>query len=143
MPIRKAQAIWSGNLANGTGRIRSETGTVEGTYSAASRFETGSGTNPEELLGAAHAACFSMALSHELAEAGFTPNSVDTTAKVSIEKGDGGFAITGVVLVTTADVPGIDAETFQSIAEGAKNGCPVSRALASVPIVLEAQLGNE
>ena len=140
MAVRKAQAIWKGNLAQGTGTVSSETGSVNGTYSAASRFESGAGTNPEELLGAAHAACFSMALSHELAEAGHKPVSVDTTARVSIEKADGGFTITRIDLVTTADVPGIDDATFQSIAKGAKSGCPVSRALSSVPISLVATL---
>lgn len=140
MPIRTAEATWKGDLATGKGWIKGETGAVEGTFSAGSRFEDGKGTNPEELLGAAHAGCFSMALSHELAEAGHTPNSVDTTAKVTIEKQGGGFAITGIVLVTKCDVPGIDSEKFHSIANGAKENCPVSQALRAVPISLEAEL---
>jgi osmotically inducible protein OsmC len=142
MATRKAQAVWRGDLAAGSGQVHSETGSVDGSYSAASRFESGVGTNPEELLGAAHAACFSMALSHELAEAGHRPNAVNTTAKVEIEKTGGGFAITQIVLSTTAEVPGIDETTFQSIAENAKINCPVSQALRSVPIELEAVLAN-
>lgn len=140
MPVRSAEATWKGNLASGQGWIKTETAAVEGTYSAKSRFEEGAGTNPEELLGAAHAGCFSMALSHALSEAGHTPNAVDTTASVTIEKQGDGFAITAIALVTTCDVPGIDRQTFQSIAEDAKQNCPVSQALRSVPISLDAEL---
>lgn len=140
MPVRKAEAMWKGDLASGHGWVKSESGAVEGTYSAASRFESGSGTNPEELLGAAHAGCFSMALSHELAQAGHTPIAVDTTARVTIEKQAGGFAITAIALSTKCDVPGIDSETFQTLAHDAKENCPVSRALKAVPISLEADL---
>ena len=140
MPIRRAEATWKGDLQSGHGWLKSETGAVEGTFSAASRFEDGKGTNPEELLGAAHAGCFSMALSHELAQAGHTPNAVDTTAKVTIEKQGDGFTITGIALSTKCDVPGIDSEKFHEIANAAKENCPVSRALQAVPISLEAEL---
>ena len=140
MPIRRAEATWKSDLAGAHGWIKTETGALEATYSAASRFEEGTGTNPEELLGAAHAGCFSMALSNELSEAGHKPNAVDTTAKVTIEKQGEGFAITSIALSTKCDVPGIDHETFHSIANGAKENCPVSKALSAVPISLEAEL---
>jgi osmotically inducible protein OsmC len=139
MPLRHAEATWKGDLKSGQGWLKSETGSVEGTYSASSRFEDGKGTNPEELLGAAHAGCFSMALSLMLSEQGYKPEAVDTNAAVRLEKQDSGYAITAITLSTKCDVPGIDRETFLSIAEKAKSGCPVSRALA-VPISLEAEL---
>jgi osmotically inducible protein OsmC len=115
-------------------------GVYEGPYTFASRFESGSGTNPEELIAAAHAGCYSMALSAELERAGHTPSSVSTTATVSIEHAASGFGITKIRLETRAAVPGLDAATFQKHAEGAKTGCPVSKALASVAIELDAQL---
>lgn len=115
-------------------------GAYEGPYSFSSRFEDGTGTNPEELLGAAHAGCFSMALSGALGKAGHNPDSVSTTANVELEKSDAGFSITKVRLVTQAVVPGIDEEQFQKIAQEAKAGCPVSRALAGVEISLDATL---
>lgn len=115
-------------------------GAYEGPYSFASRFEDGNGTNPEELLGAAHAGCFSMALSGALGRAGHDPDSVATTANVELEKGESGFSITKVRLVTEAVVPGIDDAQFQEIAQQAKANCPVSRALAGVEISLEATL---
>lgn len=115
-------------------------GAYEGPYSFTSRFEDGSGTNPEELLGAAHAGCFSMALSGALGRAGHDPDSVSTTANVELEKGDSGFSITRVRLVTQAVVPGIEDEQFQQIAAEAKANCPVSRALAGVEILLDATL---
>jgi osmotically inducible protein OsmC len=124
----------------GTGTLRTETGAVDGRYSFSSRFEDGSGTNPEELIAAAHAGCFSMALSGALTRAGHPPESVRTTAKVHLEKGEAGFSIVRVALVTRAKVPGIDAATFQEKAEGAKAGCPVSRALAAIEITLDAEL---
>jgi osmotically inducible protein OsmC len=112
----------------------------EGPYSFASRFENGEGTNPEELIAAAHAGCFSMALSGILSGAGHAPNSVRTTAKVSVEKIGDGFTITKSHLTTEGDVPGIDEETFRKHADEAKAGCPVSRALAGVEITMEAKL---
>jgi osmotically inducible protein OsmC len=140
MPTRRAEATWKGDLKSGQGWFKGETGAVEGTFTAGSRFENESGSNPEELLGAAHAGCFSQAFSLELTKAGFTPEAIDTTAHVTIEKQGDGFAITGISLTTKADVPGISNEQFQKIAEGAKTGCPVSQALKAVPISLEATL---
>jgi len=138
MAIRKGNAIWEGNLPQGKGKVKF--GSFEGAYSFSSRFEEGPGTNPEELIAAAHAGCFSMALSHELATAGFTPTKVETTANVHLDKVDGGFKITSIELVTNAVVPGIEKQKFMEIAEGAKKGCPVSRALAAVEIKLNATL---
>lgn len=140
MPVRKASAVWEGNLVKGNGRVKTETGTLDGQYSFSSRFEEGKGTNPEELIGAAHAGCFSMAFSNELDKAGFTPRSVSTEDKVYIEKVGAGFTITKIEMTTDADVPGIDNETFQKIAEDAKNNCPVSRALKGVDMILNARL---
>lgn len=140
MPKRTADAEWNGNLTHGDGRIKFGSGAFEGAYSFASRFEEGTGTNPEELIAAAHAGCFSMALSAILAEAGFEPKSVKTTAKVSIEKVEGGFAITKSDLYTEADVPGINDPTFQEKASAAKSGCPVSKVLAGAQITLDAKL---
>lgn len=120
--------------------MRFEGGAFEGPYSFASRFEDGRGTNPEELIGAAHAGCFSMALAHGLASAGFTPRRVHTTARVHMERGDQGFSITRIELDAEADVPGIAPEAFLEHAENAKKGCPVSRALAGVAIHLTARL---
>ena len=115
-------------------------GRYTGPYTFASRFENGDGTNPEELIGAAHAGCFSMALSNVLDGAGFTPNSVKTTAEVTLGEDDEGPAITGIKLITEADVPEIDEDTFQQHAEAAKEGCPVSKALAATNITLDASL---
>ena len=115
-------------------------GAFEGSYSFVSRFGDGPGSNPEELIGAAHAGCFSMALSHMLSEAGHIPDVVHTTAKVHIDKVGDGFKITSIELVTQGKVPGIDEETFQEKAEAAKEGCPVSQALAGTEIKLEAEL---
>jgi osmotically inducible protein OsmC len=115
-------------------------GAFDGAYSFGSRFESGAGTNPEELLGAAHAGCFSMSLANMLAQAGHAPESVETEARVDIEKGDSGFSITRITLVTEASVPGISEEEFQRHARAAKEGCPVSRALAATEIALEARL---
>lgn len=140
MPVRTAEAEWKGNLPQGTGRIKTQTGSFEGAYSFGSRFEEEQGTNPEELIAAAHAGCFSMALSAQLANAGHEPRSVRTTARVHLEKGDAGFSITRIDLVTRAQVPGIDEATFQEKAEAAKAGCPVSRALQAVEITLDAQV---
>ena len=140
MPVRKANAEWEGNLKDGNGRLRTETGAVDGRYSFSSRFEDGIGTNPEELIGAAHAGCFSMAFSGALAKSGFTPRSISTEDKVYVEKIGDGFTITKIEMNTEADVPNIDEETFQRIADDAKNNCPVSRALKGVDIVLNARL---
>ena len=140
MPVRTAAAEWNGSLQDGRGQMRLGSGAFEGAYSFASRFEEGPGTNPEELLGAAHAGCFSMALSGALTRAGHAPNRIGTTARVHIERGDAGFTITRVELSTEGDVPGIDADAFRAQAEEAKRNCPVSRALAGVEIALEAHL---
>lgn len=117
-------------------------GAYQGSYSFPSRFENGSGTNPEELIAAAHAGCYSMALANMLSQAGHVPNAVQTNASVHLEKGDSGFGITRIDLVTTADVPGIDEAEFHKHAEAAKAGCPVSKALAAVEITLDATLTN-
>ncbi len=130
MPIRTASARWEGNLTEGSGTVKTGKGGYQGNYSFKSRFEEGEGTNPEELIGAAHAGCFSMAFSKGLADAGFTPTSVDTTAKVHLDKTEGGFGVTRIDLDTVGAVPGIDPDTFQKIAEGAKENCPISRLLA-------------
>ena len=140
MPVRNAEAEWKGNLNRGSGRMKLGSGAFEGPYSFASRFKDGPGTNPEELIGAAHAGCFSMALSHMLAEAGHIPDVVHTTAKVHIDKVEDGFKITAIELQTEGKVPGIDEKTFQEKAEAAKEGCPVSKALAGVDIRLQAKL---
>jgi osmotically inducible protein OsmC len=137
---RTATARWDGSLQEGAGTMRLGGGAFEGQYSFASRFEEGPGTNPEELIAAAHAGCFSMALSGGLGRAGHVPNSVETTAKVHLERGESGFRIARVELDTTADVPGIDDAAFREAAEAAKAGCPVSQALAGVDIELRARL---
>ena len=140
MPKRTAEAQWEGSLQDGKGTMRFGSGAFEGQYSFASRFEEGSGTNPEELIGAAHAGCFSMALSAGLGRAGFTPERVHTSAAVSLEKGDAGFRISRIDLTTEASVPGIDAAAFQEQAQTAKANCPVSQALAGTEITLDAKL---
>lgn len=141
MPIRTSNAVWRGALRDGNGTMKLGSGAFEGQYSFASRFQEGTGTNPEELIGAAHAGCFSMALAGILADAGHPPTSIHTTAKVSINPADGGFAITRIDLITEGDVPGIDQATFSQCADDAKKNCPVSKALASVPeITLQATL---
>ena len=141
MLIRKADAQWMGNLIKGAGRLTVGSGAINVPYSLKSRLEDGqSATNPEELLGAAHAGCFTMALVAQLAGAGFTPNDVRTTAKVSFEKKGGSFAITRVDLDTVADIDGINDVTFQALAADAKKNCPVSRALAAIDIGVKAVL---
>jgi osmotically inducible protein OsmC len=136
MPERKANGHWEGTLKEGKGTLGFGSGAFEGPFSYKSRFEEGTGTNPEELIAAAHAGCFSMAFSNELSEAGHVPDSVDTEATVHL----GADGISGVSLVTRARVPGIDDARFQEIAEAAKQGCPVSKALAAVEITLDATL---
>jgi lipoyl-dependent peroxiredoxin len=141
MPVRTADAEWKGNLREGQGTMKLGSGAFEGSYSFGSRFEESKGSNPEELIAAAHAGCFSMALSAGLSRAGFNPTRVHTTAKVYIEPVEGGFGITKIELDTEAQIPGIDNAAFQEQAEAAKKGCPVSKALASVPdIRLNAKL---
>ena len=137
MAIRESSAIWKGNLAKGKGTMRVGSGAYEGAYTYASRFEEGPETNPEELVGAAHAGCFSMFLSALLSKAGHIPTSISTTAKVHL--GDGP-RITLIELSTVGDVPGIDEKTFKEFAEEAKKGCPVSQALAAVDISLATRL---
>lgn len=140
MPTRTADATWEGNLPDGNGTMRMESGSFKGAFSYLSRFEDGHGTNPEELIAAAHAGCYSMAFSNVLAEEGHGPQSVDTTAEVTLRMLEDGPAITKVHLNATADVPGIDDDTFQELAEAAKSGCPVSKALAGAEITLDATL---
>ena len=140
MAVRSAEAEWKGNLREGQGTVKLGSGAYEGRYSFASRFESGTGTNPEELIGAAHAGCFSMALSAALGRAGYTPTRIHTTAKVHLEKVGEGFGITKIELETEAQIPGIDAKTFHEHAEGAKKGCPVSKALAGTESTLTAKL---
>jgi lipoyl-dependent peroxiredoxin len=140
MPVRNAEARWEGSLQDGKGTMRFGSGAFEGQYSFASRFEEGTGTNPEELIAAAHAGCFSMALSAGLGRGGHTPESVQTTASVRLEKVGDGFKITQIDLDCEASVPGISDAEFQQAAEAAKAGCPVSQALAGVEITLTARL---
>ena len=142
MPVRTASAQWDGKLSDGKGTMRLGSGAYEGPYSFASRFEDGKGTNPEELLGAAHAGCFSMALAAALTKSGFAPKRVSTTASVSIDKGAEGFSITSITLTTEAEVPGVDEKQFLEFAENAKKGCPVSKALAGTRIELKATLAG-
>lgn len=137
---RTAEARWAGDLKAGRGTIRLGSGSFEAPYSFTSRFEDGTGTNPEELLGAAQAGCFSMALSLALSLAGHVPTSVTTTATVHLGKVGAGFAITGIDLTTRGVVPGIAAEEFARLAEDTKVNCIMSRALASVPMRLDAKL---
>ena len=137
---RKSNAVWQGNLKDGKGLVSLGSGTFSGRYSFLSRFEKGVGTNPEELIGAAHAGCFSMALSADLSKAGYTVKKIETEAIVSMDKTDSGFAISGIKLVTQANVKDIDLDTFLKFANGAKQNCPVSKALAAVPVELEVQL---
>ncbi|NJC64598.1 OsmC family protein [Planosporangium flavigriseum] len=140
MPTRTSSARWQGSLKEGAGTMALGSGAFEGPYSFPSRFEDGQGTNPEELIAAAHAGCFSMAFANALSQAGHVPNSVDTRASVHLNKTDAGFGITRIDLVTQGSVPGIDEAEFQKIAEQAKVNCPVSKALATVEITLDATL---
>ena len=142
MAIRKAEAVWEGNFRDGAGTVSLGSGAFEGSYSAASRFEDGAGTNPEELIGAAHAGCFSMALSLGLQRAGYDATRIHTVAKVHLNKVESGFKVTSIDLETEATVPGIDEATFMEQAQGAKNNCPVSQVLAAAEITLQAKLIN-
>src|ERR1700729_450056 len=136
MPTRTSTAQWQGSLKDGSGTMRLGSGAYEGSFSFASRFESGDGTNPEELIGAAHAGCFSMALSNILGQAGHTPTSIATSATVHL----GSAGITQIDLYTLGDGPGLSNDEFVGYAENAKANCPVSKALAAVDITLTARL---
>lgn len=140
MPTRKASATWNGVLQGGNGKFEGESGSINGAYSFGTRFGDTPGTNPEELLAAAEAACFSMALAGSIEKAGGSPESVHTDAACTVEKSDQGFTITTIRLRTRAKVQGLDDAAFQEAAEQTKKGCPVSRALTGVNIELEASL---
>jgi lipoyl-dependent peroxiredoxin len=142
MPTSKANARWEGTLKTGQGTMKVGSGAFEGAYSFATRFEGRPGTNPEELIGAAHAGCFSMALSLLLEQAGHPPRWIETSAEVTLGPVGDGFAITDIRLKTKADVPGMDPKAFREQAEAAKKGCPVSKALAGTKIELEAALAG-
>ncbi len=142
--IRKSTAVWQGDGLHGNGALTTQSGVFhDQPYSFKTRFQSEdgkAGTNPEELLGAAHAGCFAMALSFALTEAGHAPTELRVTASVDLQKVDDGFAVKSIALECAARVPGIDAAKFQAIAEGAKKGCPISKALAATPITLAAKL---
>ena len=141
MPSRKAEAEWEGNITEGNGRLKLGSGAFDGPYSFKSRFEEGqSATNPEELIGAAHAGCFTMALTAQLTRAGQPPARIHTTAQVKLEKVGDAFTITKIDLDTEAEIPGIDDAAFQRFAADAKQNCPVSKALAGTEISLNAKL---
>jgi osmotically inducible protein OsmC len=141
MAIRTATAEWRGDLPSGDGTFRSASGALDGAYSAKTRFEEEPGTNPEELIAAAHASCFSMALSNVLSQAGNTPESIRTEARVQLLKQGEGFGITKIELATVGRVPGVDLAGFEQAAQTAKETCPISGALAAVPeITLDARL---
>lgn len=138
MPTRSAKADWQGEFKRGGGAVSTETGVLDSPYNFSGRFESGTGTNPEELLAASHASCFTMALSVGLTQAGNPPESLATDADVTVDQVEGGFAITKIALSVTGKVPGLDADGFAAAAQGAKEACPLSKALASVPeITLE------
>jgi len=138
--VRHAEAEWSGSLKEGKGHVKVETGALDSPYTFRSRFEGGGETNPEELLGASHASCFTMALAAALSSAGHAPSSIKTTAAVTLTPVDGKPTVTRIDLTTRASVPGIDDAAFQTVAAGAKAGCPISRALAGTEIHLDAKL---
>lgn len=140
MAVSHAQAYWEGSLKEGKGGMKTGSGVVDAPFGFGTRFEGAAGTNPEELIGAAHAGCFSMAFSAMLGGAGYTPERVQTAAEVKLEQVEGGFAITNIHLTMEAKIPGIGPEEFQEIAAKAKAGCPVSKALAGTNITLSARL---
>ena len=142
MPTRESTARWEGSLSRGEGTMKLGRGVWEGSYNVPSRFEDGEGSNPEELIAAAHAGCYSMALSAALSRAGHDVGSIDTTAAVTVEKVGEGFEITGVHLTSKADVDGVDEEAFAEFAMDAKRNCPVSKALAGTEITLDASLAT-
>jgi len=138
--IRKGSAEWRGSLKEGKGTVSTESGVLSNAaYSFSTRFENARGTNPEELVAAAHAGCFSMALSAQLGNAGIVPESIRTTANVSLDKGDGGFSVTAVHLDVTAHIPGADRAKFEEAANAAKAGCPISK-LLNAKITMTAKL---
>jgi len=137
---RKGSAVWRGGLKDGQGTVSTDSGVLSNTqYSFSTRFEDGKGTNPEELIAAAHAGCFSMALSAQLGNAGITAEQIETTATVSLDKADGGFSITAVHLDVRAKIPGADKQAFETAANNAKSGCPVSKVL-NATITMDAKL---
>ncbi len=138
--VRSSEAVWEGNLREGHGKIDFGSGAFHGAYGFKDRFESGPGTNPEELIAAAHAGCFSMALSAELSKAGHPPKKIHTVAKVQLDNVPGGFEITNIYLETEAEIPGLDQAKFLEFAEGAKKGCPVSKVLSGAKIHLNAKL---
>jgi osmotically inducible protein OsmC len=140
MAVRNASASWDGSLKEGKGSMRLGSGAWEGPFSFGTRFEDAKGTNPEELIGAALAGCFSMALSGALTRAAKTPDHIATDAKVHIEKVESGFGVTKIELTTTAKVPGLDDQTFQELVQATKEGCPISKALRAVDITVQATL---
>jgi lipoyl-dependent peroxiredoxin len=140
MPVRSGEAVWQGNSRQGQGTVKVESGAFQSPYSWSARFEQAAGTNPEELIAAAHAGCYSMALASDLTRAGFPPKNIHTTARVHIERVGEGWKITLIELETEVDVPGIDEAVFLKQATATSKGCPVSVALASVEIVLRAKL---
>ena len=142
--VRKASAVWNGSLKEGKGTISTESRVLSNAqYSFSTRFENGIGTNPEELVAASHAGCFSMALSAQLGNAGITPESIETTATVTLEKTDAGFTVTKIHLDVTAKIPGVDAAAFQKAAQDAKTGCPISRLLKAAEITMSAKLAGD
>jgi lipoyl-dependent peroxiredoxin len=141
--VRKASAVWNGSLKEGKGTISTESKVLsDAQYSFSTRFENGIGTNPEELIAAAHAGCFTMALSAQLGNAGITPESLETTAAVTLEKLEAGFTVTKIHLDVTAKIPGADAAAFEKAAQNAKAGCPISR-LLKAEITMTAKLAGE
>jgi osmotically inducible protein OsmC len=140
MARRTSEAQWEGTLKDGKGRFWTESGEVSGVYSFSTRFEEQEGSNPEELIGAALASCFSMKLAGDVERAGHKPESVRTVAAVRLDEGESGYAITGVDLDTEARIPGIDPAEFEKIAQSAKDTCPVGKALAAIPITLRGRL---
>jgi lipoyl-dependent peroxiredoxin len=142
MAERTSEAQWEGTLKDGNGRFFTESGEVSGVYSFSTRFEEAEGSNPEELIGAALASCYSMALAADVERAGSLPESVRTIARVHLDKGDSGFEITGIDLEAEARVPGIDPKEFDKIAQTTKVNCPVGKVLAAVPITVQARLAS-
>lgn len=140
MVVRQSSAVWEGNLKQGRGRMKLASGAYDGPYTFLSRFEQGAGTNPEELIAAAHAGCFSMAFANLLSQKGYVPKSVKSTSAVTLDIVAGAAQITGIQLRTEVDLPGIEDKLFLEIAENAKANCPVSKALAATPVTLEAKL---
>lgn len=140
MAKRKANAVWKGTLAEGSGQVDSETGAITGAYGFSSRFEEGKGTNPEEMIAAAHASCFAMALSANLTKAGHPPDRVSVECTISLDKVEGGFKISGSHLSCEAEVSGIEEEGFQEQVQAAKVGCPVSQALGAIDVTADAKL---